>query len=262
MKVANKATAVRDLQRNHLQHVMKVQNMKPSIDMATPTCVGYQHVKHNAKRVQMEAERNASIERENKILLGKMYTIMNAEPAYKTNGVVSVTSLNMTVRKQEYDRIAQENQAIMRRILERKSNFCRSELDNEWKTTERYLRNISEYPFILGNLPPATRRQTLQPLAGTASAPTLAEAPEPEPEEGGAAPAVEYAPPPGPDPAEPAADPEPEPAAEEEATAAEPEAEAAEPDGAAAAYEAEGAVEGEGEAATEEPAAEEPAAEE
>jgi len=34
---------------------------------------------------QMEAERNLAIERENKILLGKMYSIMNAEPAYKTH---------------------------------------------------------------------------------------------------------------------------------------------------------------------------------
>ena len=33
----------------------------------------------------MEAERNLAIERENKILLGKMYSIMNAEPAYKTH---------------------------------------------------------------------------------------------------------------------------------------------------------------------------------
>ena len=40
----------------------------------------------------MEAERNLAIERENKILLGKMYSIMNAEPAYKTHKV-TVTSL-------------------------------------------------------------------------------------------------------------------------------------------------------------------------
>ena len=37
-----------------------------------------------------------------------------------------------------------------------------------WQVTQRYLRNISEYPFILGNLPPATRRQTLKPLKGRA----------------------------------------------------------------------------------------------
>ena len=147
------------------QHVMKVQNMKPSIDMKTPISASFKHLQYNSKRMQMEAERNADIERENKILLGKMYTIMNAEPAYKSDLTSSsVQSLNMTVRKQEYDRIARENQAIMQRILQREPHFDRRALDEDWKVTQRYLHNISEYPFILGNLPPATRKKTLRPL--------------------------------------------------------------------------------------------------
>ena len=111
MKCANRATALRDLQYRQRVHLVKLDNMKCTIDMTPPH--QYPHVQFNAKRMQMEAERNSAIERENKILLGKMYSIMNAEPAYKTDTQVSVTSLNMTVRKQEYDRIARENQAIM-----------------------------------------------------------------------------------------------------------------------------------------------------
>ena len=87
--------------------------------------------------MQMEAERNSAIERENKILLGKMYSIMNSEPAYKTDYKASVTSLNMTVRKQEYDRIARENQAIMQRILQREPHFDRVKLDEDWKVHMR-----------------------------------------------------------------------------------------------------------------------------
>ena len=171
MKISNKATALRELQRGQLAHVDKLRKMKPGIDMRSPK--QYPHVQYNAKRMQvvvaasrlpppppsapeacqerlslrptsllprqMEAERNLAIERENKILLGKMYSIMNAEPAYKTHKArptqtmftfmcapcmfarlcslpcslsqVTVTSLNMNVRKQEYDRIARENQA-------------------------------------------------------------------------------------------------------------------------------------------------------
>mmetsp|Transcript_68278 Transcript_68278/g.165122 ORF Transcript_68278/g.165122 Transcript_68278/m.165122 type:complete len:257 (-) Transcript_68278:445-1215(-) len=161
MRVSNKATALRELQRGQLAHVDKLRKMKPGIDMRSPKA--YPHVQYNAKRMQMEAERNLAIERENKILLGKMYSIMNAEPAYKTHKV-TVTSLNMNVRKQEYDRIARENQAIMQRILQRDSEFNSAKLDEDWKVTQRYLRNISEYPFILGHLPPATRRRTLKPL--------------------------------------------------------------------------------------------------
>jgi hypothetical protein len=124
--------------------------MKPSIDMRLPTCANMKHLQVNAKRIMVEAERNASIDRENKILLGKMYTIMNAEPAYVADNSWSVTSLNMIVRKQEYDRIARENQAIMQRILHRESNFNRADLDADWVVTQRYLHNISGYPFILG----------------------------------------------------------------------------------------------------------------
>merc|ERR1719393_427351 len=168
MKISNKATALRELQRGQLAHVDKLRKMKPGIDMRSPK--QYPHVQYNAKRMQMEAERNLAIERENKILLGKMYSIMNAEPAYKTDlAATRVTSLNMTVRKQEYDRIARENQAIMQRILQREPHFDRRALDEDWKVTQRYLHNISEYPFILGNLPPATRKKTLQPL-GSGSA--------------------------------------------------------------------------------------------
>merc|ERR1719460_3103345 len=94
---------------------------------------------------------------------------MNAEPAYKTAPPTQVASLNMTVRKQEYDRIARENQAIMQRILQREPEFDRHKLDEDWKVTQRYLRNISEYPFILGNLPPATRKRTLKPLDASPS---------------------------------------------------------------------------------------------
>ena len=148
LMVSNKATALRELHRSQKQHLFKLEHMKPSIDMKEPKT--YPHVRYNAKRLQMQAERNAMIERENKILLGKMYTIMNAEPAYKTDPKVNVTSLNMTVRKQEYDRIARENKAIMQRILQREPHFNRNALDEDWMVTQRYLRNISEYPFILG----------------------------------------------------------------------------------------------------------------
>ena len=214
MKVANKATALRELQYSHMLHKQKLRDMKPGIDMKPPKA--YPHVQVNRKRQQMEAERNSAIERENKILLGKMYTIMNAEPAYKTESKASVTSLNMTVRKQEYDRIARENQAIMQRILQREPHFNRAALDAEWtvstahadrcrprsttaqppciirrlrrrlranaaarhgihsrapclllQVTCRYLKNISEYPFILGEKHigrPTPARRTLKPL--------------------------------------------------------------------------------------------------
>ena len=165
MRVSNKATALRELHRSQRMHMEKLRNMKPGIDMKRPEQPKF--LQYNAKRVQMEKERNLTIERENKILLGKMYSIMNSEPAYKTTQHKTI-SLNMSIRKQEYDRIARENQAIMQRILQREPEFDRARLDREWKETQRYLRNISEYPFILDQKTPkpSPTKKPLPPIKG------------------------------------------------------------------------------------------------
>jgi len=277
MRVSNKATALREMQTFHKIHMAKLDAMKPSIDMSSPKI--YSHVAFNAKRMQMESERNSAIERENKILLGKMYSIMSADSKYNIPPAATVSSLNMTVRKQEYDRIARENQAIMQRILQREPNFNRLAIEEEWKVTQRYLNNISEYPFMLGNLPPATRKKTLRPMAyageaaeteamGYSAPPAAYVAPpasaEPVYE---AAPAPPAAPEPAYEaPAAPAPAPEPEPAYEEpaapapapepEPAAPEPEAEPAyeAPPAEAPAPEAEPAAEAAPEAAPEAPA--------
>jgi hypothetical protein len=168
MRVSNKATALRELHRSQRMHMEKLRNMKPGIDMKRPEQPKF--LQYNAKRVQMEKERNLTIERENKILLGKMYSIMNSEPAYKTTQHKTI-SLNMSIRKQEYDRIARENQAIMQRILQREPEFDRARLDREWKETQRYLRNISEYPFILDQKTPkpSPTKKPLPPIKGDVS---------------------------------------------------------------------------------------------
>ena len=51
MKISNKATALRELQRGQLAHVDKLRKMKPGIDMRSPK--SYPHVQYNAKRMQV-----------------------------------------------------------------------------------------------------------------------------------------------------------------------------------------------------------------
>ena len=51
MKISNKATALRELQRGQLAHVDKLRKMKPGIDMRSPK--QYPHVQYNAKRMQV-----------------------------------------------------------------------------------------------------------------------------------------------------------------------------------------------------------------
>ena len=51
MRVSNKATALRELQKSQLMHVDKLRKMKPGIDMTSPK--QYPHVQYNAKRMQV-----------------------------------------------------------------------------------------------------------------------------------------------------------------------------------------------------------------
>ena len=229
---SSKATAMRDLHHSHNMHVERLKNMKPHIDMTLNK--GFKM--NNAKKEQEAAERNATIERENKLLLTKMYSIMNAENPYlKLKAEPGQKSLNTEKRRQEYDRIARENQAIMQRILQRGSNFDVRKLDQEWKQTQKTLRAIAQEPWVLDSLSPSRRK--LDPLDAASIfgltpnpsaeplppiSPTKADGPAPEPE--APAPEPEAAPEPAAEP-EAAAGPEsaadPEVAVAEEATAEE-----------------------------------------
>ena len=53
MKVSNKATAIREMQKSQLMHVDKLRKMKAGIDMKPPQA--YPHVRYNAKRMQVRA---------------------------------------------------------------------------------------------------------------------------------------------------------------------------------------------------------------
>mmetsp|Transcript_25167 Transcript_25167/g.76361 ORF Transcript_25167/g.76361 Transcript_25167/m.76361 type:complete len:309 (-) Transcript_25167:289-1215(-) len=156
---SHKGSAMRDLHHAHAKHVERLKNMKPRIDMSVkPT-----YKMNNAKKEQEAAERNAAIERQNKMLLSKMYTIMNSENPYlNMKSPPTTKSLNIERRRQEYDRIARENQAIMQRILARGSNFDARKLDQEWKQTQKTLRSIAQEPWVLdGPTPP---RRKLEPI--------------------------------------------------------------------------------------------------
>uniref|UniRef100_A0A7S3RQU3 Uncharacterized protein n=2 Tax=Emiliania huxleyi TaxID=2903 RepID=A0A7S3RQU3_EMIHU len=143
---SNKATALRDLQHAHRKHVERLRTMKHTIDL-TPV----KPVKMSAgKKLQNMAERNATIERDNKLLLSKMYQIMNADNPYlKEKPRAGQVSLNTRKRREEHERIARENQAIMQRILGRRSNFDVSKLEREWKQTQSHLRRVCQEPWVL-----------------------------------------------------------------------------------------------------------------
>lgn len=58
-------------------------------------------------------------------------------------------SLNKTSRKQELVKITSENQALLKRIQDKKATLNFRTLEKERHEKEKLLENISEYPYIM-----------------------------------------------------------------------------------------------------------------
>jgi hypothetical protein len=81
----NKLCYQRDVERKQLIHKNKLETMKSTAksnschQMDNNRPKRHKHLEQNAKRRQLEDEHYAKIERENRILIEKMYSIMNAK---------------------------------------------------------------------------------------------------------------------------------------------------------------------------------------
>lgn len=135
-------------------HMEKLRKVKPTINLKKPKV--FKHLKSRAKKEQMLEDRYTEIERENRILLEKMTSIMQKPnrtstsfsqdrfanyPAFQTK-----KSLNRQQRKQELLKITLENQAILRRLQDKNSNYNVAKWEHEHKMRKDLLKNMSEYP--------------------------------------------------------------------------------------------------------------------
>ncbi|KAK3102620.1 hypothetical protein FSP39_012714 [Pinctada imbricata] len=126
-------------------HRNKVLAAQSRIDNKPPKTYMHLHIK--LKKLQMEGERLATVERDNRILLEKMAHIM------RTGGSVDnrkddyvQKSLNKTKRQRELLRITHENLAILKRITSKDPHYHHVKWENEWRINQQYMMNISKYP--------------------------------------------------------------------------------------------------------------------
>jgi hypothetical protein len=135
-------------------HMQKLRSVKPTIDLGKPQ--KFKHLKSRAKKEQMLEDRYTEIERENRILLEKMTSIMQKPNRTSTSfsterfGVVSAgnkKSLNRASRKQELLKITLENQAILRRLQDKGSNYNVTKWEYDHTRRQDLLKNMSEYPY-------------------------------------------------------------------------------------------------------------------
>ncbi|PIK46532.1 hypothetical protein BSL78_16596 [Apostichopus japonicus] len=126
------------------EHRDKVREAKSVVDTKPPTTYVHLHLK--LKKLQLEEERLATVERDNRILLEKMSQIMRTKGRVDNHNDYISRSLNKEKRRRELIRVTQENQEILKRILAREPEYNHLEWDKEWEENENFMDNVSRYP--------------------------------------------------------------------------------------------------------------------
>jgi len=152
----SKICAKREERRRHEQHKQRIQGVRPMVDTSLPPGAFMDHVRSNLKREQLLEERYSEIDRENRILLKKMATIMTSpspnvpkRPLVAERPSPGPTSLNRETRRKELLKITQENQQILKRIQKAQPSYNHVEMEGNHRRHMGYLRNCAEYPLVL-----------------------------------------------------------------------------------------------------------------
>lgn len=117
-----KKTNEGDIIREHIQHVYKLNTIKPRINTNPPRSM--MHLKNKLKAETLKFETNFLIQTENQKLLQKMYEIdSRPQTSKKLSKSSSYKSLNRGSRIQSLEKITEENQGLLCRLQKTKSSY-------------------------------------------------------------------------------------------------------------------------------------------
>mmetsp|Transcript_32943 Transcript_32943/g.55157 ORF Transcript_32943/g.55157 Transcript_32943/m.55157 type:complete len:154 (+) Transcript_32943:133-594(+) len=138
-------------ERQDKLHKRRIQSMKPSVDNKPPP--QFQHLQLNLKKAQQEEDRLTEVEKQNGILLDKLSRIASRpDPGSSKKALVPgeapknqdrQLTLNAPQRKAELQRIAEENQTLLKRIQEKQvlpSQYNKDKYDKEFLQHEEYVK--------------------------------------------------------------------------------------------------------------------------
>eukprot|EP00049_Salpingoeca_infusionum_P005323 m.90880 g.90880 ORF g.90880 m.90880 type:complete len:585 (+) comp12932_c0_seq1:94-1848(+) len=162
---ASKMLAKRWDDSSYALHRSKLRNAKPTVDTRPPKT--YMHLQLKLKKLQVQEERLATIERDNRILLEKMSHIMRTRGRVDNTNDYDHKSLNRTKRQQELLRIAQENQAILKRISAKQPFYDRTSWEDDYEKSAQYKTQIARFPDA--SAAPQTRRAPIKRHGAAAS---------------------------------------------------------------------------------------------
>ncbi|XP_036391448.1 uncharacterized protein si:ch211-284k5.2 [Megalops cyprinoides] len=131
-------------QTRYENHLSKVKSAKPIVDtkgISTPA-----HVQLKLKKLQLEEERLAIIERDNHLLSSKLAEIMRSKGLVDHRNDYPERSLHGEKRREELLLVTRQNQAILQRITARQSEYRRQVWEEDWDKVERMRDDIARYP--------------------------------------------------------------------------------------------------------------------
>lgn len=126
------------------EHRRLVDSAPAMVDTSPPQT--YMHLHLKLKKMQLEEERLATIERDNRILLEKMSYIMRGPARIDSQNFYQQKSLNTTKRNREQIRIANENQKMVRRITNKKPLYDHNDHASDFMKSVAHMERISHYP--------------------------------------------------------------------------------------------------------------------
>ncbi|XP_069613636.1 uncharacterized protein CFAP97D2 [Ranitomeya imitator] len=126
------------------EHKRKVQSAKPMVDTNHPQT--YVHLNLKLKKLKLEEERLTIIERDNRLLLEKMSTIMRTKGRIDNKNNYEAKSLNKEKREQELLKVSRENQTIGDRLTKCEPQYRVEKWHEDWSKAEMYMDSIAKYP--------------------------------------------------------------------------------------------------------------------
>eukprot|EP00116_Pleurobrachia_bachei_P005196 sb/3465458/ len=127
----------------HDMHRKKVANAKPVVDTGSPHT--YAHLQSKLKKLQLDEERHAVIDRDNRHLLERMSEIMRTRGRVDNWNGYEPKSLNKAKRTRELIRVTLENQKILARIQAKQPQYSVKKWEDEWVDTKKYMGSIRRY---------------------------------------------------------------------------------------------------------------------
>lgn len=149
--VANKILYKYEQDRAYRLHRQKVNASRPTVKNRQPK--KYPHLILQLKKIQLEEERQAEVDHENRLLLQKMSKIMKEPALVDSWNEYHTKSLNLPQREKQLREIQMENIGLAKRLEHTRPVIRTEEMEEEYQQ-KKYLQmlwneNSKDYDMVI-----------------------------------------------------------------------------------------------------------------